>query len=110
MYCTSNLKIFTILNSGDCGVCNKTRKWARASVEITCYYVNFEIPNLVNVYDDRGMDIISLDKSFACKLKWRFFNWNGYVNVSFITFFKFEFGDSLGLKIKSTGIILLFYQ
>ncbi len=27
------------------------------SANITCYYINFEIPVVINIYDDRGMDV-----------------------------------------------------
>jgi len=50
------------------------------SADITCY-VNFEIPILVNIYDDRGMNVISPDKSFASKLKKKFFNLSSVISL-----------------------------
>jgi len=28
------------------------------SINMTCFYFNFDIPVLINIYDDRGMDIV----------------------------------------------------
>lgn len=34
------------------------------SVNITCYFMNFDIPAVVNIYDDRGLGIVSPDFCF----------------------------------------------
>lgn len=38
------------------------------SVNITCYFMNFDLPAIVNIYDDRGMDIVSPNFGFLDNL------------------------------------------
>ncbi|GAB2580320.1 DUF3885 domain-containing protein [Spirosoma areae] len=38
-------------------------------LNINCLYFNYEIPAVVNIYDDRGMDILVLDKEVEMILK-----------------------------------------
>lgn len=38
------------------------------SANITCYFINFKRPIIINVYDDRGMDIYSPDKMIIDEL------------------------------------------
>lgn len=45
------------------------------SANITCYYINFENQIIANLYDDRGMDVVSLDKLAFKKLRTAFSDW-----------------------------------
>jgi hypothetical protein len=45
------------------------------SANITCYFINFEKPVIINVYDDRGMDIYSPDKRIINELSNKFATW-----------------------------------
>ncbi|WP_416221955.1 DUF3885 domain-containing protein [Sphingobacterium sp. InxBP1] len=45
------------------------------SANITCYYINFEIPVVINIYDDRGMDVFSANFEFINDLRLNFLKW-----------------------------------
>lgn len=45
------------------------------SANITCYFVDFDRAIIVNVYDDRGMDVYSPDKAIIKGLLNRFPSW-----------------------------------
>jgi len=45
------------------------------SANITCYYINFEIPVVINIYDDRGMDVFSTNFEFINDLRLNFLKW-----------------------------------
>ena len=45
------------------------------SANLTCYFINFEKPVIINVYDDRGMDIYSPDKRIINELSNKFATW-----------------------------------
>ena len=45
------------------------------SANITCYFINFEKRLMINVYDDRGMDIHSPDTKFFSEISNRFAVW-----------------------------------
>ena len=36
--------------------------------DITCFYLNFDIPALVNIYDDRGIDVLTSNEKIKTKL------------------------------------------
>ncbi|VTR49076.1 DUF3885 domain-containing protein [Sphingobacterium thalpophilum] len=45
------------------------------SANMTCYYINFEIPVVINIYDDRGMDVFSANFEFINDLRLNFLKW-----------------------------------
>jgi hypothetical protein len=45
------------------------------SANITCYFINFEKSIIVNVYDDRGMDIYADNQSIINELLSKFSDW-----------------------------------
>jgi hypothetical protein len=45
------------------------------SANITCYFVNFEKQLVINIYDDRGMDIYSTDKEIVEAISDKFYPW-----------------------------------
>ena len=45
------------------------------SANITCYFVNFDTPIIINIYDDRGMDIYSPNLHFMDNLSKTYSNW-----------------------------------
>ncbi|GAA4136221.1 hypothetical protein GCM10022216_10920 [Sphingobacterium kyonggiense] len=45
------------------------------SANITCYFVDFEEPAIVNIYDDRGCDIYSPNREFVDVINARFSCW-----------------------------------
>lgn len=42
---------------------------------ITCYFINFSTPLIINIYDDRGMDIMSSDKDLFKRVQEHFKAW-----------------------------------
>lgn len=42
---------------------------------ITCYFINFSIPLVINIYDDRGMDVVSPNKEFIKNLSSKYKDW-----------------------------------
>jgi hypothetical protein len=44
------------------------------SANITCYFISFSCTTIVNIYDDRGLDIYCLDPQQLNKIKLRFEN------------------------------------
>mgnify|MGYP001081367849 CR=1 FL=1 len=42
---------------------------------ITCYFINFSIPLIINIYDDRGMDIVSNNTKILKGIKEKFKDW-----------------------------------
>ena len=42
---------------------------------ITCYFIDFERCIIINVYDDRGMDVYSLNKNIIRDLSDKFYTW-----------------------------------
>jgi hypothetical protein len=42
---------------------------------ITCYFINFSIPLVINIYDDRGMDIVSANKELTKNLSNKYKEW-----------------------------------
>lgn len=45
------------------------------SANITCYFVNFQKSLIVNIYDDRGMDVYCSNKYFLNELSEKFHSW-----------------------------------
>ena len=45
------------------------------AANITCYFVNFEKSVIINIYDDRGMDIYTPDKGLIKGLSKEFHDW-----------------------------------
>lgn len=45
------------------------------SANVTCYFINFERSLIINIYDDRGMDIYSPEKSVIEEISNRFSTW-----------------------------------
>jgi len=45
------------------------------SANITCYFVSFNSELIINVYDDRGVDVYSPNIELLNKIKAKFFDW-----------------------------------
>ncbi|MFA6084521.1 DUF3885 domain-containing protein [Mucilaginibacter sp.] len=45
------------------------------SANITCYFINFEKQIVINIYDDRGMDIYSTNKKIIERTSDKFYTW-----------------------------------
>ncbi|WP_158799432.1 DUF3885 domain-containing protein [Pedobacter sp. L105] len=45
------------------------------SSNITCYFVNFERSIVINIYDDRGMDVYAASRKFSEDLSSKFHDW-----------------------------------
>ena len=41
----------------------------------TCYFINFSIPVVINIYDDRGMDVVSTSSPFIKNLSQKYKDW-----------------------------------
>ena len=45
------------------------------SANITCYFINFEKAIIINIYDDRGMDVYSPNKNIVNEFADKFHDW-----------------------------------
>lgn len=45
------------------------------SANITCYFIDFEKLIIINIYDDRGMDVYSPDKGLIKDISSKFYDW-----------------------------------
>jgi len=46
------------------------------SANITCYFINFNSKLIINIYDDRGLDIYTLNTELFYKIKTEFSDWS----------------------------------